>query len=851
MENIEEKISKSLFQKFEIYNKDLTYFQKVTLTTLRKDNKEDFFNKCQRAVLKDIEKSWNTNNIDWFINYLNQGLDSKVNEFEFLHNIFNMLNFWNLKLNIEKLEFILMKCPKFNALLERILSRINPVSEENINRIITDHNIKELVYTYAILQNKLTLEDEVDLSSSVDNFYSDDSVALYRKQAADVAISPEETIDCFIKTNELKEKLKNESLPDEERRKIERKIELLKNKIVEGNLRLVLAIAKKYSTDANYFLDLVQEGNIGLVKAYERYDVNKGYRFSTYATWWVRQTIFEVGANQSRVIQLPKNKLEKIRKLDKAMNKLIIELKGEPNDYDLAQELHMSVEDIVDLKTIALDTTSLESPLPDTDDSTLKDFIPDESEGPEEILEIKSLKETIKSVLSLLSNREEQVLRMRFGIPYDSDLNNKIYNEPHSLMEVGSKFNITRERVRQIENIALKKALKLMNIKGFYGNNQDLNNKGKSFWSYFKDYTKKEVLDKTKKLSLEEKELLHKKFGKDLDLNHKLDKNEEKEITLIINKMKEYLANIFEQEEISLVTYLNCTREEFLIISKILSKKQLDCCTSLFGKNLNDSFSLKGVDRVKQKEIKDVLAQLNVKLKKLRNIEGKTLGEILGILDEDNDYLIQIYNNSNSSIMKLVHGKDFSQTLNYATLLKVGPSNYFKKLSYYKRALKNINNQNRKTLLEVLSCSKDELTLVLTKLDRCHRNLELLKKLFGENLMGVYQKNDEDEKAFHCLLFLMKLKLKEVRGEYTGKSLCNNPLIEDLIGFLPDEYRDVTYLYVWQGVDIKQIAKLLQSDVLDVVTRAKKGILLLEKIGEQAKGISIKEEVLNLVRTLD
>ena len=304
-------------------------------------------------------------------------------------------------------------------------------------------------------------EELVDPNSLVDSFNIDDPVRMYLKEIGKVPLltADQEVALATAMTagREAEERLdeaeaNGETLPAEELAQLKKQVkagERAKQQLAEANLRLVVSIAKRYVGRGMLFLDLIQEGNLGLIKAVEKFDYTKGYKFSTYATWWIRQAITRAIADQARTIRIPVHMVETINKVIRVSRQLLQELGHDPSPEEISEEMNMPVDKVREILKIAQEPVSLETPIGEEEDSHLGDFIPDEAASePSEAASFTLLKEQLVDVLSTLTPREEKVLKLRFGIED---------GRTRTLEEVGKEFNVTRERIRQIEAKALRK----------------------------------------------------------------------------------------------------------------------------------------------------------------------------------------------------------------------------------------------------------------------------------------------------------------------------------------------------------------------------------------------------------
>ncbi|MBQ1274308.1 MAG: RNA polymerase sigma factor RpoD [Cellulosilyticum sp.] len=335
----------------------------------------------------------------------------------------------------------------FKAKLDQLIAiakdKKGILEQEDINEVFSDMDLEpskiEQIYEYLEAQNIDILgnlndadmdENDIDLSNLPDGISIDDPVRMYLKEIGKVPLlSADQEIELA--------------------RRMEQGDQEAKKKLAEANLRLVVSIAKRYVGRGMLFLDLIQEGNLGLIKAVEKFDYTKGYKFSTYATWWIRQAITRAIADQARTIRIPVHMVETINKLMRVSRQLLQELGRDPQPEEIAKRMEMPVSKVREIMKISQEPVSLETPIGEEEDSHLGDFIPDEDiPVPAEAAAFTLLKEQLIEVLDTLTEREQKVLRLRFGLDD---------GRARTLEEVGKEFSVTRERIRQIEAKALRK----------------------------------------------------------------------------------------------------------------------------------------------------------------------------------------------------------------------------------------------------------------------------------------------------------------------------------------------------------------------------------------------------------
>ncbi len=326
------------------------------------------------------------------------------------------------KLSTQEIDAVILEMDYDIEELDKLYDRIESESIEIIDDF-GDAMLDSLAFD-------LEIPKSGDMNGIEKNAAMDDPVKVYLKEIGNVPLlSAEEEIS-------LAQRITEDDLP-------------AKQRLAEANLRLVVSIAKRYVGRGMQFLDLIQEGNLGLIKAVDKFDYTKGFKFSTYATWWIRQAITRAIADQARTIRIPVHMVETINKVKKTNSLLLHQNGRDPTAEEIAAELDMTVEKVREILRVAQEPVSLETPIGEEEDSHLGDFIPDDdAPAPADAASMLLLKEQISDVLKTLTTREEKVLALRFGL---------VDGQSHTLEEVGKEFNVTRERIRQIEAKALRK----------------------------------------------------------------------------------------------------------------------------------------------------------------------------------------------------------------------------------------------------------------------------------------------------------------------------------------------------------------------------------------------------------
>ena len=747
-----------LLKVFYLFNDDINYYKDLVEKAFLED-KDNPYTFVRDRIFNEMLVNWQTEECDWLINSLNKLYIINNSN---LKTILSNLSNWNLEISINILNKLLNKCPNLDKFLNDLINKNKKENRIDIDKITTDEHFQNLVLAYASIKNIEVNGFDEDLDIEADtNTNTDDAVKMYLKDiGSNPVLSREECASCFQKIDECKELLKNDELSVNERKKIEKKIDFNRQKILDGNLRLVVSIAKRYIGRGVLFLDLIQEGNIGLINAYDRFEYQKGYAFSTYATWWIRQAITRSIANDGRTIRIPVHLYEEINK----MIRVIAELKGkigrDPNTSEIAKEFGVPEEKVEELLIISQKIVELDAPVGQSEDNDeMGYFIASNDKAVEDEVIDSDLNFVLTNAMSVLSEKEEFVIRMRYGVQNLKNPN-PLFEDSHTLEEVGVHFKITKERIRQIEKKALQKL-------------RDNRISKKELNGYSDDYKKEQYVKGTEvslsqllgiNVPFEDKEKVDRMFNDLLKrTNPHLTDYEEQIVRMMYGIQKpDSHSTLFERpmqileivdvlgKNVSAVFSVKNSALKKLVAMR--NKEQGGSCMEL--KYFDDYFSEKDKELARQK----IEFLSDVQQKSLRQYFGKKLDKIV-MCDASikNIAIGAVY-----KIQKMIDDPTYVPKV-YNTRANNGNSSVkiIKPADTYKE-------HNEKKLEEILNCSFYELIKVINGINPNSKDYKLLIKLFGEDFQNKFDFNKLSPREisdYSHLLAKLKNMLQNIQGE--------------------------------------------------------------------------------------
>lgn len=744
------EIIKKLQENFSFWRKDKKYFESLVNIDVTD------YKTALHIVINEFKKSYNNLEMSWFIELLKS--NNLLNNLSF---ILNELVKYNIVIDFDYLNNLLKKYPELDIILSNLFNKLE-VTYDYLVSLVDDEEVINFLILYTSIKG-IYKEELLEYTDKDNNFYSSDSVALYLNEIHQIPmLSYEETIDYFKKTEEIQELLE-QTKNVEEKSKLEKKYKFYRDTILEANLRLVVSVAKKYIGRGLDYLDLIQEGNDGLFKAFEKYDYHLGYTFSTYATHWIRQAITRAIMNQARTIRVPVHTGEVIYKVSRIKNKLENELGREISNSELAKELGMSEKKVSNYLTVSNVSVSLDATIfyadKESDRTKMSNFITSDDNLEENVLK-EFLPEYLNEILSkYLTKREEEIIRMRYGIQRPGQFN-VLYDGGHTLEEVGKYFMLTRERIRQIEVRALKKLLKSKakeKLKDYYVDNQVdettksnsrvvISKNGKKSVVYLKDKLNCDI-DVIRLLALnilkdDNMSILFKYFGSGLtgrinELN--IPSGDYQTLESLYPVLQEKLATL--EELYTLKDILGVTDEEMEFLQANIDKsfKQYALLIELYGSNFKESSYGKKVDGYLSQNYFRALHTLKKKLKYETKEEKKMyLKEILGATDEEMEYLVVGIdkNGKGYKIMAKVFGADLKEHHGGIKLTREESYNYYASITTLRNRLKRYRREKAKKmyLKDIIGATDEEMECLKANINKNAKYYKILADLFGPNL---------------------------------------------------------------------------------------------------------------------
>ncbi len=673
------EIKKRLMREFSFYQKDLDYFENLLLQNVTN------YREIKNIVLQDLKTDWQNLNMDWFIKKLQDDKKSLLSSLKYL---LECLKKYNLVIDIDYLNALLQKYPVLDELLADLFKGKSSVNYDYLASLIDSEEAIDFLVLYTTINGKYDEElEEIDINIP-DKSFTSDSIQMYLLEIKTYSILPHnQMIECFKKIETITNHLKEE-IPNEERNELKKKYNYYRDLIINTNLRLVVSIAKRYIGRGIDFLDLIQEGNNGLIVAFEKFNYKFGYHFSTYATWWIRQAITRSLANDSNLIRIPVHRYEMIKKVANTKRQLNMDLGRDVTEEEIANKLGISVKEVSSCLRETRVTTSIDATVStadkESDGSKMINFIKSEENLEDNVIN-GLLPEYLNAVLSkCLTKKQEKIIRMRFGIQEPGKFN-PLYDGEHSLRQVGDALSLTHERIRQIEVKALKKLsshTSKMGLTGYFSENKmnevvkpvekkSKQEKGRSFkmtpykFSEIVNGDIEEIKKCIELLSEKEQSALYARFGKNLDESNPVSRevsvmayNAAKKVQKMQEKKSYHssVRKIKSRKNGPVVTVLNgkrnicylhdklgCSKETLdLLALNIINLPDMAILFDCYGPDLSMAIDEISMSEEDYNALESIYPILKEKLANL--IQSPSLKEVLGATDDEIAYLANFAN---------------------------------------------------------------------------------------------------------------------------------------------------------------------------------------------------------------
>ena len=824
-----------LFEKFNFYNNDIKFYQSIA-------DKFSDFDSAFGYIVDLINKDIKSGNINFFIKDINSS-----NILNKLAELLTLLRDLNIELDINDIANLIKKYPTLDLMLNKLFKTLEYVSEDDINKITNNEYVKDFLITYAIIKDIYDIDlsmDECAIKSDV----TSDHVRDYIHQIMQIPMmSYEQIIENYRRQEELKKQiaLGRDILKNTE------KLNYLRNLVVNANLRLVVSIAKRFRYRGLEFMDLINEGNIGLMKAAEKYNYKSENQFGTYATWWIRQAIGLSLSKTGNTIVLPRDVSGKIANINRIKRKLALELNKEPTNADIAIYLDVDEKEINEFLDYAQVVTSLDVKVGEDESATLGEFLESNINLEEDFINGVT-QNILNDELKALGSDLEFIIRARFGIN-DPKNPKKEFERKHTLDEVSKMFNVTRERIRQKEAKALRKLSLNPNLRSIASISSEVT----SFWDFFPGVNKEKIFKNIKRLSYDYKFALFQMFGYDLDSYNVVKRETKKQGEKAIKLLQKMLESPRNKSVYTLQEKLKCSSSDInLLIQDFKDDPEKAILFQVFGADLSEIIDEDELDVDVKNKLNVLYESLKINTKILA--PSSYLKEILKATDTEIEYLNKNEDKTTKKYQLLsnIYGLNYNEIHYYEFRDNEEYHSYHTYINYLKKQLNSYQIKHKnveyihlvdRPLTDILNVSREEITNLINIINIRTKQYICLSKIFGNALLKEdvhYLIKDYPELSlYYNSLFHFRNLILSYRD--------NISLLDECINSLPVQYRLIISLYL--GVidniryDCEDIAIMLNQDEEDVNNKLKMGIYLIEVILEKVKDKS-KEKVLNLIR---
>lgn len=824
-----------LFEKFNFYNNNIKFYQIIA-------DKFSDFDSAFGYIVDLINKDIKSGNINFFIKDINSS-----NILEKITELLTLLRDLNIELDINDIANLIKKYPALDLMLNKLFKTLEYVSEDDINKITNNEYVKDFLITYAIIKDIYDIDlsmDECAIKSDV----TSDHVRDYIHQIMQIPMmSYEQIIENYRRQEELKKQiaLGRDILKNTE------KLNYLRNLVVNANLRLVVSIAKRFRYRGLEFMDLINEGNIGLMKAAEKYNYKSENQFGTYATWWIRQAIGLSLSKTGNTIVLPRDVSGKIANINRIKRKLALELNKEPTNADIAIYLDVDEKEINEFLDYAQVVTSLDVKVGEDESATLGEFLESNINLEEDFINGVT-QNILNDELRALGYDLEFIIRARFGIN-DPKNPKKEFERKHTLDEVSKMFNVTRERIRQKEAKALRKLSLNPNLRSIASISSEVT----SFWDFFPGVNKEKIFKNIKRLSYDYKFALFQMFGYDLDSYNVVKKETKKQGEKAIKLLQKMLESPRNKSVYTLQEKLKCSSSDInLLIQDFKDDPEKAILFQVFGADLSEIIDEDELDVDVKNKLNVLYESLKINTKILA--PSSYLKEILKATDTEIEYLNKNEDKTTKKYQLLsnIYGLNYNEIHYYEFRDNEEYHSYHTYINYLKKQLNSYQIKHKnveyihlvdRPLTDILNVSREEITNLINIINISTKQYICLSKIFGTDLLKEdvhYLIKDYPELSlYYNSLFHFRNLILSYRD--------NISLLDECINSLPEQYRLIISLYLGAldniRYDCETIAMMLGQDEEEVNNKLKMSIYLIEVILEKVKDKD-KEKVLNLIR---